>query len=787
MLKGKINILFLIVVGFSSCTTTRYLKDQEILLKSNKINVSGLKNDESAYLLKEQLGSLFKQKPNRNFMLVFPREGLYFYSEKHKDKKSWLGKTIIKTIQRQSERPTILDTNLCKQTQTNFKNFLFNQGYFTSNVNYKIVQKSKKAKVIYSVHTGPRYIINDLRFKSEDSLIAKILNDHAESSIILPGSPMDNNLYQQEKARITDLLFNHGYVDFNPIYIEPLIADTINIKANVILNIRNPAGKSQHQKYFINQVSINPNYIPNKITNDTIIEFDSLSFKSNLEKDYVRHQLLANKIVLRPGLLASKTLLDNTYDHLSKLGTYRFISIESKLDSIQSNAINYNILLSPNKKWVFDFGVDLNYTSIKKTSKTLFGVSGFANLKNRNVFNRAISYSTKIEIGTEVNLLKLSDFNSINVHLSNEFSLPLFYDITKTWSLLKMLSSPFTNIKNKPDSRTNIKLGLDYENLVSLYDYKSINTSIEYDWQVKKRHRISLHTLGFFLYWPSTTSAFDTLLLENKFLEKSFKGRRLFTSFFLDNITYYYQSKLLKNKQHSVITNFNISGFETNLVNEIYKTISGKKVNFSLGEFEFSKFIKSDIDYRFYLNFPNKSKLAIRFAAGVVFPFGSSVEVPYIKQFYVGGPQSIRAWNIRELGPGSLNLSDPSVNKSQIFYASGDFKLETSIEYRFDMFWRVKGALFLDAGNVWLLPKSSTDDKSAILKSTFYKELAVGTGLGVRLDLTYFLFRVDYGFQLRNTYPGENGKYWLYGSENAVSFDKLISNSTIHLALDYPF
>ncbi|MGB5024746.1 MAG: BamA/TamA family outer membrane protein, partial [Saprospiraceae bacterium] len=169
-----------------------------------------------------------------------------------------------------------------------------------------------------------------------------------------------------------------------------------------------------------------------------------------------------------------------------------------------------------------------------------------------------------------------------------------------------------------------------------------------------------------------------------------------------------------------------------------------------------------------------------------VTPFGNSSAVPYIKQFYVGGPQSLRAWNIRELGPGNLNLSD-SLENRQTYYAAGDFKLESSVEYRFDVIWRLKAALFLDVGNIWLLPKTSAQKGDGFLSTNFLDQIAVGTGFGLRFDLSYFLFRVDIGFKLRNPYLNNENRHWIFSSTYPVSLDNLFENYAIHIALDYPF
>ncbi|MBK8483995.1 MAG: BamA/TamA family outer membrane protein [Saprospiraceae bacterium] len=778
----KFNILFALSVFLCSCNTTRLLQPNELLLKSNKIEIENFKSLETKVSLNEQLSTLYKQKPNRNYFLFVPREHLYYKYVIKKQKDNWITKTLAK----QSEKPSILDTSLCTATRNNIYNYLFNMGYFAANCRYEIKSKNQKASVTYYVNPGERYIINDIQFLAEDSSIQKLLEENQEASFLKPGNPLDNSLFQSEKARISELLFNNGFVEFNPIYIQTLDVDTIHLKANIKLNIINPEFKSRHTQFTVNKINVNPNYKPSDSTKLIHTVQDSIDYLIDPENKFVKLSVISSKIGFRPNTISNKSYIDETYDKLSRLGIYRFVTIEPKIDSLDPTKINYNILLTSHKKWVFDFGADLNYTSIKTTSKTLFGVSGFVLLKNRNLFKGAESFTTKFEVGTELNLFNLNKFNSLNFHYSNELSLPSFYDITASWRIARFLFRPFTKLKDRPDSRTNLKIGADYENLVELYKYTSFNTNIEYEWQISRRKRVSLHTLGFFLYLLTTTDTFNSILKNNPFLENSFKGRRILTSFFLDNFTFYYQSKLNRKSQHALITNFNISGLEVQALNNLYKFTSSKNDTFSFGEFEFSKFIRGEIDYRFYYSISEKSRLATRFSIGYVSPFGFSNSVPYIKQFYVGGPQSLRAWNIREIGPGSYNLNTANINNRQTYFAAGDIKLESSIEFRFDVIWRFKGAFFIDAGNIWLLPDAFNEDKKGIISKNLLNEIAIGTGLGVRLDLSYFLFRIDAGFKLRNPYETE-GKHWIYSNKYPVSLKHLFENYTLHLALDYPF
>ena len=160
--------------------------------------------------------------------------------------------------------------------------------------------------------------------------------------------------------------------------------------------------------------------------------------------------------------------------------------------------------------------------------------------------------------------------------------------------------------------------------------------------------------------------------------------------------------------------------------------------------------------------------------------------MPFIKQFYVGGPQSIRGWNVREPGPGGSNYSTSGLSTNS-FFSTGDIKFETNLEYRYDIFLWLKGAFFMDVGNVWILPTATDAPRDAKFSKRFLDQLNVGTGTGLRLDMSYFVIRFDLGFKLRNAFKNENNKNWIYNNAYKVSVKNLSRNSTFHIAVNYPF
>lgn len=779
--KGIIFGIFLAGLLLASCSGTRRLKEGEFLLTQNKIQIKGVGFSERIFLGQE-LSTLIRQKPNTRYLLTIKRHLIYNYLEKRKNKKVLFRNTLNK----QAEAPAILDTLLIADSKKNITNYLYNKGYFFSEVSHTVhASKSRKAKVRYSVQPNARSLVDSLHFHSTDTAVLGLLESTRELSFLKPGSPIDNFLFQSEKTRITDLMQQHGFAEFNPVYIDNLELDTLGRKNSIHIRVFTPAGKEQHTRYLTGNIEIIPDYNPQEKRLFARSSLDSIQFANTPSKNSIRNKVLLEKIHPRPGTLFNKSEIDQTYLDLAGLNFYKFINIDSRIDSSGSNRINHSIFLSPHKKWSYDFGADLNYTSVRTTGRNLFGLSGFYYLKNRNTFGGGEIFDFKIETGAELNFLDTFGLNSITINYLNSLTLPSFRDLTGSIFLARKLLSPFHAIPQQPKTNTSLIFLVDYINLTSIFSYISLSSSVKYDFLISKRKRLTLNTFEINYYTPISISGdFNKILDSNPFLKASFTGRRLFTSLLFSNAQYVYQTRKSRLWESTSIFTFDLSGAEAALINSTGKLFSPDFNLDSLRNIEFSKFIKLEGDTRWYYHPGAKNTIALRASAGIALPYGKSQGIPYIKQFFLGGPQSMRAWGIREPGPGKDTLSR-DIDQRGNFYSAGDIKLEANVEWRFDLAWIFKGAIFADAGNVWLLP----DETKAASQFTneFYKQIGFGSGIGLRMDLSFFIFRLDWGFKLRNTYPDEKGNYWIpYGSYDKP-LTQMVKRSNLHLALNYPF
>ena len=779
---NNIKFLFVLIVFVQfGCNTTKYLSKNESLLWKNRTQILDEYTFDKKFNLNQELATLYKQKPNTRFLGV-KRDWWHYYIEKHLNKKQWFYKTMAKYA-----RPSmIVDTALCSKTCRNMENYFFNKGYFDASVYYDIKTKNKKSEVVYIVKLNEPTLIKSYSIFSQDSLIQKIVDQNQDEAILTKGKKLNSLDFQSEKLRLSELLFNNGYAEFNPIYFSNLKTDTVENQAKVTLNIENPTGSNAHRIYKIGKLRIFPEYRAEFKNEQVYFEYDERA-QDSMQNFDVKPNFIRSMIQFKEGELYNKSKLTKTYLSLSQLGLYRFVSFDTKIDSINNGQVNVDILLSKNKKWIFDSGLDFNFTTVRAEGSNLLGLTAYMNLKNRNVFGGAESFSTKMQGGAELSIFNNRGINSIDLHYSNELVLPKMVDLTYGIKLVKWGLNRFS--RNEHDnffSFTNINVGFDYVSLYKQYNYKSFNSSIGYSFVPSRNSKFNCNTLNFSLYIPQTSESFNGFLDSNQLLKQSFTGNRLFTSFFLSDIQYFSQRKFNYRTKVNFYANFDVSGLEVGFVNGVYNLFKEKNEKFTFLNNQFSKFVKLELDQRMTTELSNSSQFVYRINIGVALPLFDTNSVPFIKQFYVGGPQSIRGWNVREPGPGGSNYSTSGLSTNS-FFSTGDIKFETNLEYRYDIFLWLKGAFFLDVGNVWILPTATDAPRDAKFSKRFLDQLNVGTGTGLRLDMSYFVIRFDLGFKLRNAFKNENNKNWIYNNAYKVSVKNLSRNSTFHIAVNYPF
>ncbi|MEL7377216.1 MAG: BamA/TamA family outer membrane protein, partial [Bacteroidota bacterium] len=556
------------------------------------------------------------------------------------------------------------------------------------------------------------------------------------------------------------------------------------------LEILPPPGDQLHQRYQIGTVDVFGDFkagdepVPFGI--DTTVE--GIRFRFLDSEPRVKIDALLDNIYLRPGEFYSKDAVDKTNQQLGLLGIYRFVRIANNIDPENPNTLNFSLQLTPNEKMELGVDFDLNYTNrLNNTGATnLIGLSLSPSFNHRNLLGGGELFSTNLRGGVEFNPNFGSNDNPFvnTVDLGAEVSvyLPKFRDYLGLYKLL--YNVPLTRDKHLLNERfynglqdratTRISMAYEYLLIRDFYAYTLADVRYGYNYKRSATSSYGLTHLALDVLVPTTEPQFDSILLENQFLQRSF-GEQFFVSLLFRDLQYQRTGRPnIRGQSLTVIGDFELAGLEILGLNRLYNAIGNNDIVFRPRQgASYAQFWRFETDLRYYHQYNPNASLAARFNLGIGRPFGFGAAVPYVKQFFVGGANSMRAWAPRGLGPGGYidpESLDPENNLR--LYQTGDLKLEFNLEYRFKLISPFRGAFFLDVGNIWSLSqdpdrcgaqfsfRSSEIDCSngTLLRAQpFYRQLAMGGGFGLRVDLSYFIFRLDMAVPLRYSFPSLSG------------------------------
>jgi len=758
----------------ASCSPSKKLGGRKLLL-DNKVAIISETKFENKTALKDELSSLIKQKPNSTFVLI-PKEYLW-------------------------EAPVAYDSKARSETVKDMQNYLQNKkGYYHATVTSDSLADVRNVQVTYQVTPGDRYSIGDITYYGDDSGIIEEIESLRDKTLLNTGDPIDATIFDLELSRITLALQNKGYANFAANYFRIKgDSSTIERKVDIYLEVLSPLPDTTHTRYSIGTVNVYTDYSRSATTRPlTDIEFEQKVFRRQSSKFIVRPSVINNMIFLKKGDTYSRDNRSRTFRKLSGLGTYKFVTISPSIDSIDNTVLNYDIYLTPHKyRWIADYGSDLFYNTVNQNSNQLFGVSLSTLFQNRNLLGGGEQLSIGGEAGMEVQLNPLlvrTLQGSINTNLEIPKQVDLFNMakvLTRTGILPEAEYDRFRN-----ETTTNIGLGSSFVNIFENRSIASVSASYSYDYRRDATTRFLITTLGVDVNIYNLDSIFLDQNQDNTFLLNSFENN-LITGFLFKDITYIKTTPVnSRGLRKALILSFEASGWEKSLLNTLYNAVSGSSTDWKVGQLSFSRYLRAEIDRRWYQKIGYKSELAFRVFGGLIVPFGNDISAPFVRQFSVGGPNSLRAWDQRELGPGgyAAALEKPVFN--QTFFQQGDVKLEFNIEYRFPVIWLLEGAVFMDGGNVWTLQEDRQRPRSRF-GSAFYEQIALGIGYGLRWDFNYFNIRFDFGYKLKNPYhedvvaeikgpsfvdnPDTNG-YWynLKGIRNQ-------GLGNFQVAINYPF
>ncbi len=785
---SKISILVILLILISSCKSTKFLDEGESLLKEVKIEIDGSDINFNKESLTQDLTFLVRQQKNKKFFWI-PREYIFFKSSEPGDTSkidNWVRKSL-------GEPPSIYDEKLTNSSTRAMEQYLrFKKGFFHASVTNKVATTKKITTVTYNVNLGHRYNIKSIEYYSKDESILKEVNGIKNQSLLKIGDGLDGDKFELEKARMVNVLQNKGYADFATNYILINGDSTVgNYLVDIIIEVVLPNGKKFHPNYKVGEIRVYTDHYHKQDTSDLHVEIvNGIKYLREQSTYIVKPDIIGQTISFVRNELTKRDDRINTYNKLSSLGAYRFAEIIPRKSKQDSTFIDYDIQLTPHdSKWTTDTGMDIFNSTLSKSanSKEQLNLLGFGistQFTNRNLFGGSEKFTTDAEASTQLELSNPSNlFRVLNLSLDGSIEFPTFKDPAKIVRALNKFYLASDNVYNSfsKNATTALSGGVSSINFRNLYSINTINASLGYKFTDRISRSILLNQIGITYNQYFLSDSFQLNVIKaNPFLVNNFQDN-IFTGLFFRNINYNYNTpRNAKGYAKSLFTTFEMSGFEISALNGLANLINGKESEWTLSNISFSKYVKFEIDGRITKYFRGKQSFVTRLNFGIISPWKKDQASPYVKQFNVGGPNSLRAWAARSIGPGTFQPKPPDKGENILPYSQGDIKIEANIEYRFNIWWILEGALFMDVGNVWAL-KGYDSTPGARFGSKFYNQLAVAAGWGMRWDFNYFNIRLDFGYRVRDPFP-TNGKNW-YGLRKVR--EQNLGN--IQVAVNYPF
>ena len=755
-------LTFALLLLLAGCSTTRRVPADEVLytgLQGVEYNPDGEGDKGLPSGMTEGIHDAVNVKANKytftpKFRIPF---GLWVYNNMNPDSKGLKG-----WFYRKFASEPILVSDVRPEVRTKMiDEILDNNGYFRGHADYTLNQgkNKKKGSLSYIVVTGPAYNLDSIGLLPDTCNLSHLIDSVAmRDPYLRPGNRYCIDSLSVVRNRITNALRNRGYYYFRPEYIEYL-ADSIQNPEHISLRLTlaDNMPKTARQRWKTGNVTVYAFRAQGGGTPDTIPT--SRGTIIQMQPSRLRHEIIPECVTFRKGRYLSARSMDVTQTRLSRLGIFNAISIDVEPDSLAAEP-TLDVAVSCTFDIPLEASVEVNATS---KSNSYIGPGLTFNVTNRNLFgggeqfNVALTGSYEWQTGTSGGKHS-SVFNSYEVGLNTSLAFP------------RLIAPKFIPRRNRNLNWTRFSLGADLLNRPHYFKLAKFNASVNYDWN-PSRYSTATFTPFKLTYTKlmHTTPEFDSITNANRAIALSFRSQ------FIPSLGYSYNYNRNFGRDNQFSWNFSVME-AGNLFWSIYE-LCGKKGEKTLFGTPFSQFVKGTTQVVYGRRLGGDNWLVSRAAVGAAHAYGNASEVPYAEQFYVGGANSIRAFTVRSLGPGSYR--PPVTTDNGYFDQTGTFKFEFNVEYRFPIFGPVHGATFIDTGNVWLLKKDPQRPGGELKASSFFKDLAVGTGAGLRLDLSMIVVRADLGVGIHAPYDtGKRGYY------NMESFKKSLA---FHLAIGYPF
>lgn len=724
-------LLGVIILMSGSCIGTRLLQEDQYLFAGSKIKIHA----DEAVSGKSKLEGLLRDEtyplPNRRVLGLPYKLWIYsVFSKKNKKSNSFIANTY-------GERPVLLSDVPVDEVSGSLHTVLKANGYLDSRVSSEVIKTrfgKKQRKVLYHCYVEPAYHLRNISVDIPDSMIVFLIDSVSDKTLLHPGNQYNLVKLNQERERIDAVLKNKGYYFFSPDFLYYLADSAVgNRQIDLTMIIKQDVDAKNLQPWYIDNVTVLDNSMRDSLTMNDTVNYRGVTFLTGklLKPKLIRHFILFGK-----GKLLTTENYSITNRNLASLNAFKYTNLKAVVDSGFEDRVDINIELTPNSRNNFRASADL----ISK-SNDFAGPAVELGYTNRNLLGGGEELTIKTMGNIEAWLQKTDQQvvgnKNFELGASAELKFPrfLFFDPA-------LISSRFI-------PSNHIRIDTRYTNQMKFYRMSFVRLLYGYRWSetISRSHELNIidvtyqHVLG-------QTFIFDSLVNRNPLLKQSYSDQ------FMVGTNYTYRYAVPDNDPRRFKTAFtaalDVSG---NLLHGI-QTLLGKKGTTEepltfLGT-TYSQYVKTTVDYRMYLDVSRKNRIATRISAGVGLPVGNSGTLPGIKQYFLGGANSIRAFRFRSVGPGAYGDSS-KINV--LINHSGEIMLLANIENRLKIAKSFEWALFLDAGNIWLVKDDPLRTGARFNRSTFLRQLAIGWGTGLRYLNQYFIIRIDAGFPLYSPNP----------------------------------
>ena len=690
-----------------ACNTSRLIPDNKYMLDNVQIT------SDAKSVNAESLAPYIRQRGNSKWFSIF-KIPLSTYALAGKDSTKW----INKTLKRIGEEPVLYDSAQAKLSIDDLTKALHNLGYMHATVDMTAKKKSgKKIDITYKLHPGTPYYVSQLHWDIQDTAVAKVLGyqPHADSCTnvaVAHRFPFTVTALDDIRKQVTSYLNDNGYYQFHKDFIR-FDADSVSGSPDIavtlhLLPYRTSAKNTPqpHSRYRISDI----HFIPG----------DSTGF-------HLRYKVMQNAVALRKGEYFSTSDLQNTYNNFGRMGAVRFTNITFR-EHPDSALLDANIKISTYKPSTIAFQPEGTNTAGD------LGVAGLLTYQNRNIFRGSELFSISLrgafEAITGLEGYENHDYEEYSVESRLQFPRFVAPFLSKAFMRRSSATSELSaswNLQNRPECHRRV-----------------FSAAWRYKWSNPRRHtNYNLDVIDLnYVYMPWISPTF-----KHDYIDSTSNRNAI--------LRYNYENLLIMKVGFGLNYNDGTNSLRTNIetAGNLLRALSGlgfqrnDEGQYQLFNTSYAQYVKFDFDGSHLFQIDPHNQLVLHMAFGIAYPYGNSKILPFEKRYFSGGPNSVRGWSVRELGPGKYHRSDGRID---FINQTGDVKLDLNAEYRTHLFWKFDGAAFIDAGNIWTLRNYAEQPGGQFKINQFYKQIAVAYGLGLRLNFSYFILRFDLGMKAVN-------------------------------------